>query len=455
MIDYKLIEKQNPWWNNQQWIDKDVKIQEYEKAKFKFTPSNVLLLSEEKQAVHIITGPRQTGKSTSLKLKIRTLLEKGVNSKSILYYNCDALSSKKDIIDLVIEYLETFPLPKYYIFLDEISSIPDWSYGIKWLSDEGFFRNCTIYLSGSSSINLKKSGELMPGRRGGGRNIDFLPLSFFQVLNIKGFHTEKISLNKNILANLKSIHLQKSRQIKTEFTNFLQTGGFIHIINEPINPLVHQIYQETLKSEIVKSGKNEKNMRMVIRKLIDSLSSETSYTNIAEEAELGSKNTAIDYLNFLIDSFFLHESLYFDIDQKRYILKKNKKYHFADPYMLWFLWGYYTGNGVNLGVAGNTIINPDLFIFESNSGPIIENYIASELIKAHRKFYYSKNTREIDFYIPDEKLGIEVKYKDIITSEDVKSLEKVENKMLVSKNTLEKRGNLLIIPAYLFAFVNR
>lgn len=456
MIDYRLMELQNPWWNNADWALSDPKIKEFEKSRYKFIPASVLSLPESRRAVHVISGPRQTGKSTSLKLKIQNLLDRKINPKSVLYYNCDALSQKKDIIDLISEYLETSGLSKKYIFLDEISSIPDWSYGIKWLADEGFFQNCVVYLTGSSGINLKKSGEFMPGRRGRGQNVDFFPLSFWQVLNAKGCQIEKFSLkDKNLLSKLQKIDPRQLAWIKAEFANFLSTGGFINVINNPEDSFVHQIYQETLRSEIIKNGKNEKNMRMVIKKLINSLSSETSYTNIAEEAELGSKNTAIDYLDFLVNSYFLHESLFYEISQKKFILKKNKKYHFSDPYVLWNLWSYFTGSGVKFrSLDEKTVFNPDFFIFGSNDGPMIENFTASELIKTHQEFFYYRNSRELDFYLPNQNLGIEVKSKDTIVSEDLKSLEKVRNKILVSKNTLEMRDKILIIPSYLFPLID-
>ncbi len=455
MIDYRLIERQNPWWSNSHWFDSDLKIQEVIKSDYQFIPDKIYNLSEEKKAIHIITGPRQTGKSTSLKLKIKQLLIKKITPQAIFYYNCDALSSKKDIIDLVLNYIELNKFDKYYIFLDEISSVVNWPYAVKWLTDEGFLKNCILYLTGSSSINLKKSGEYLPGRRGSGLNIDFFPLSFYQVLEIKKYHLKKIDFKDvDLIKKLQKIDLLNLSSINKEFTSFLSTGGFLPIINNPENPLIHQIYQETLKSEIIKNGKNEKNMRMVIKKLINSLSAETSYTNIAEEAELGSKNTVIDYLDFLVNSYFLHELLFFDINQKKYILKKNKKFHFTDPYIIWLLWGYFTGNGVDLKVFNRKVIgNLDLFIFGTDISKVIENFIASELVKANKKFYFYKNSRELDFYVPKNELGIEVKYKNNITQEDIKSVMKAKNKIIISKKTLEKRDDILIIPAHLFSLL--
>ena len=155
-----------------------------------------------------------------------------------------------------------------------------------------------------------------------------------------------------------------------------------------------------------------------------------------------------------MNSYFLHELLFFDINQKKYILKKNKKFHFTDPYIIWLLWGYFTGNGVDLKVFNRKVIgNLDLFIFGTDISKVIENFIASELVKANKKFYFYKNSRELDFYVPKNELGIEVKYKNNITQEDIKSVMKAKNKIIISKKTLEKRDDILIIPAHLFSLL--
>ncbi len=80
--------------------------------------------------------------------------------------------------------------------------------------------------------------------------------------------------------------------------------------------------------------------------------------------------------------------------------------------------------------------------------------MATELYKNGAEFYFVQNSRELDFYLPKEKVAIEVKYKDKITSEDLKPLELAPDnfrKILVSKNTLETRGQVEIIPVALFS----
>jgi len=432
MIDYTYLELQNPWWEDKKAINNDLEIKELEKLPYQYRPKTVLDLPLRKGDVNIITGPRQTGKSTAIKLYIKSLLEKGFHSTGVLFFNCDVLSKHQDIIDLILEFIKRGENDNKAIFLDEISSVAQWSYAIKWLADGGFLRDATLFLTGSSSIQLKKSGELLPGRRGKGKDINFLPINFKEFLVLKG-------------VDIKKKGFQTMVKIEKLFEEFLIWGGFLRNIN--VHPLENELYLATLKSDLYKARKKEDFLREVIRKLILSLSAQTSYTNIAEEAELGSKNTAIEYLSFLIDSFFFKEVKFFDISQKKIVLKKNKKYYTTDPYLIWLFTSFITGN-VNFPRMEQRYSSP------SEKGKLIENFIASELYKVGSDFYYFQNSSEIDFYLPKEKIGIEVKYKNRVTNDDLKPLTTkiIPNnvsKIIVTKNLFEKRGNIYLIPAQL------
>lgn len=70
------------------------------------------------------------------------------------------------------------------------------------------------------------------------------------------------------------------------------------------------------------------------------------------------------------------------------------------------------------------------------------------------EFYFFRDSKELDFYIPELKLGIEVKYKEKISSSDLEGLKYAQKKLLVSKNTLEARNGALIIPIHLFGLMN-
>lgn len=457
MINYNFLTIQNPWWFKRETIEVDAKIKEFEVSSVKYLPQNVLNLPLENGAVNIVYGPRQTGKSTAIKLLIRKLL-KEIPSQNILYFNCDCLDSRKDIIELVSSFLEGIKtesgkIPPNYLFLDEISSVQDWPYAIKWLVDSGFLDNSKIILTGSNSINLRKSGEFLPGRRGKGKDVMFLPISFFDYFNLFYPHL-KLTSYLHSFSDLKQMIRKlsiKKINLKKDYQRFLLTGGFLKILDltvkkEPYFDAV-ELYKNTLRSELAKYGRKEVHARLILAKIIASLSSETSYANIAEEAELGSKNTAAEYLKFFSESFFLIETLFYNIPEERPVLKKNKKYYPSDTFLFWIFNSFISG--------ANEI---DRFYQKYLQVPldsqIAETFIASELYKRRFKFYYFKNKREIDFWIPKEELAIEVKYKNKITKQDMQGLKYGRKKIIVSKNTLEKKDSILVIPIYLFGLID-
>jgi len=456
MIDYNLLTIQNPWWQNSGFIKDDSKIKEFDASLIKYLPKEILNLNLKNQAINIVSGPRQTGKSTAIKLFIKKLLKQDFPAERIFYFNCDALDSKQELIELIMFYFEIInkkgKTPLNYLFLDEISAVKDWPFGIKWLFDTGLLKNSKIILTGSSSINLKKSGEFLPGRRGGGLDIKFLPINFFKFFKL--LHPQFCLPKKfKIINDLEKLQFELAKEkinIKKLYHDFLLTGGFLKIINlnlkKELSGTTVELYINTLKSELAKFGKKEINCRHILKKIVDSLTSESSYSNIAEEAELGSKNTVIDYINFFKDSFFLQEVLFYSLPQKRIVIKKNKKYYPTDPFLVWIFQAFILASNQIEGLYQKYLDSP-------LDSQLAEVFVSSELYKQDFDIYFYKNSKELDFYLPKKNLGLEVKYKNKLISTDFKGLSLAKKKILVSKNTLEQRKDVLIVPAYLFGFM--
>jgi hypothetical protein len=453
MIDYQTYLVQNPWWTEPEDIIHDPKIREYNESKVKYRPSEVLDLPLTKGAIHILYGPRQTGKSTAVKLLVQQLLNKKIPPRSLLYFNCDIVADKQELISVVTRFQQMEEHTERYLFLDEVSSIEDWPYGIKWLADAGLLDNMYILLTGSSSIHLKDSGEFLPGRRNGGKDITYLPVSFSSYVHLFHEAPQIVLYDTNAYEQLVQIENRLTEQrINTQsmYRDYLLTGGFLKVIDAQArqNALddVVEIYRSTILGEIAKDGKKDLSMKAILRKITTSLSSETSYTSIAQEAELGSKNTAIDYLDFLKNTFTLVETLYYNIHEEKYLLKKNKKFYPVDPFFLWiFMSLIYGSNDIRQFY--------ERYQFSPLDSQLAEMFVATELNKMRLDFYYFQNKYELDFYIPSQELGIEIKYRNTITDQDMRSVQYAKQKIIVSKNLLEKRDDILIVPAHLFGFM--
>lgn len=71
------LREQNPWWSSPGAIQGDRHLQALEAAAFLWRPRLLDDVVLDRPRVYTIRGPRQVGKTTSVKLMIRRLLEGG------------------------------------------------------------------------------------------------------------------------------------------------------------------------------------------------------------------------------------------------------------------------------------------------------------------------------------------------------------------------------------------
>ena len=88
---------------------------------------NQLMRFKDKDLIKVVTGIRRCGKSTLFDLYINYLKENGVSDKQIIKINFEDpayhFESYKELYNYVNEMLEKNK--KYYIFFDEIQTIPE------------------------------------------------------------------------------------------------------------------------------------------------------------------------------------------------------------------------------------------------------------------------------------------------------------------------------------------
>ncbi|MDG6921064.1 MAG: ATP-binding protein, partial [Nitrososphaerota archaeon] len=79
----------NPWWADPSSIEQDNNVQEWTNAKFKWNPRLGETIQWDVDVIYILRGPRQVGKTTLSKLKIRELLGRRTPPRAIFYWACD------------------------------------------------------------------------------------------------------------------------------------------------------------------------------------------------------------------------------------------------------------------------------------------------------------------------------------------------------------------------------
>ncbi len=473
-----MIEKlfnQNIWWQDKGLIEHDPKIKELSAHKFQWRPAVIDEMDLNHFAVYTLRGPRQVGKTTALKLLIRDLLKReGTRKEQVMYFSCDNIDDRKELIELLETYLShvdklNLRKERLYIFLDEITSVKDWQRGIKHLADLGKLAKAGMVLTGSNASDLRKGIERLPGRRGRIKNPDrvLLPLKFNEFAGIVNpglsqkldNNIDISSLSQKDFGVLSSFHPHLG-ELSVLFDQFLVTGGIMRAINEyfskqEIGYDVYEIYQQWLRGDISRAGRSERTARQIIGELIRISVSAFGWETIAKKTDVASHRTVSEYIEEMEDSFVLKTLYQIDVQTLRPRIKKLKKAYFLDSFILWSLWGW-----VDNWLAYNDIITKALAGTDLKSR-LVEMVVANELFDRYDRYdwlssnvYFWKNGGEIDFVVKRERqlLPIEVKYQKDAGISDLRLMKKLGLKkgILVSKDKLEKEGDFVIIPLELF-----
>lgn len=454
IIDYAV---QNPWWKGKEFITQDKHIREYLEKTYQWR-STILDKSELLPGnIFSIRGPRQVGKTTLVKLLIKSLIDKGINENSCFYASCDVLIDHKELLDLIRsfqEFADFKNLPNRYIFLDEISDIKNWQKAVKLLADSGELANVCLVLTGSHTLDIKYGFERLPGRYGKhGKDYLLLPLTFSEFLSLvnpditKNFkYAESLSLGDINSAAYNIMPFEKD--VKRLFHQYLCSGGFPLAINEfysntGIPEYIYELYTRWVIGDIVKWGKQEKILKQMLRTVIVKQSTPVSWDSFAKDAEIKSHKTVSSYAEDLENMFVLFVLYYIDLNKKIADYNKNKKIYFFDPFI------YH-------------MFNRWLFFKEAQITPqLIESVAVVLFARFAQKSYPHANANEVAFYwmgkketdivLRDENrlLGVEVKYKNRISKQDFSSLYHFKEGIVASRSTFKPDDTYSIIPVHI------
>lgn len=331
----------------------------------------------EANANYVFVGLRRAGKSYLMYQQIHHLMEQGHSIDEILYFNFeDDRIDSMDISDLDLikccyeEMYEHQPI----FFLDEIQNIQGWEKFARRLADTGY----RVYITGSNAKML--SSEIATTL--GGRYLikEIYPFSFREFLLFK-----RVELSdKNVLYKSRNV-------IVKEYEEYFKNGGLPETLQMAdkrawISSLFNKIFFGDLVTR--HQVRNDFALRIMIRKLAESVKQPTSFTRIASIAStVGKKisvDTVIDYMGYLQESWLILP--FENIAAKLADKESNKKYYFID----------------------NGILN--LFLIEPATS-LLENQVGIRLRQLYgdQVYFYHKGI-EVDFVVFDERLAFQVSY---------------------------------------------
>ena len=361
----------------------------------------------EPSANYVFVGLRRAGKSYLMYQHIHSLLAAGHSIEEILYFNFE--DDRIDIfnvseLDLIKTCYEEMYGHRPIFFLDEIQNIKGWEKFARRLADTGY----RVYITGSNAKMLSSEIATTLGGRYLIKNV--YPFSF----------NEYLSFRKIDMADKNAIYKYRSG-IMRSFEEYFYGGGLPEtLLMKDKRSWISSLFNKIFFGDLVARHqiRNDFALKLMIRKLAESVKQPTSYNRIANIVSTAGKkisvDTVIDYIAYLRESWLIlpFENLSARLSER----ESNKKYYFVDN-----------------GLLG-------LFLIDANTS-LLENIVAISLRKQYEDnvFFYNKNI-EVDFVVPDDGLAIQVAY-----SLADPTTEKRETDALMKFNAIMPMHQLIII----------
>ncbi len=350
----------------------------------------------------LITGARQTGKTT--------LLKKTIDSTKIPYTTFDDPMEENSAKSDPKTFIELHSNP--YIF-DEVQYVPELFRYLKIEIDKNR-QSGMFFLTGSQQFTLmQKATESLSGRIG---IIQLYPLSAREI--------RKDKFKENFIPSKEYI-LKRNKELSSENYSVQNTwqkifmGGYPEVITGNVTP--KDFYANYLKTYI------ERDIRKLTQvadetlfiQFITIVAARTSqlvnYGDIARECGI-SEVTAKKWLSLLVTSGLVYLLRPYSINVEKRVVKTPKLY-FMDTGLAAYLTRW---------------TNPEVMQNGAMAGAFFETYVVSEIIKSFANngeeapvyFYRDKDKIEIDLLIEENNtlFPVEIKKTASPNSEDAKNL---------------------------------
>lgn len=333
------IRELNPWWRTPAVVTDDPHLKRLAASPFRCDPPALAAVPLVPGSVHTLRGPRQVGKTTTVKRLVRRLIEAG--ERRVLYLSFDLERQNRAIRDVVTRAKRLHPDPDgpWYIFLDEVTSIPEWQLGIKYLWDVGAIRDDLVLCTGSSA--RKMGAEQLPGRRGEGRDFVHLPMSFRAFCQCAlGLQLPEATLTVADWLTPAGRRLARELNLHGEALAdaavlYARVGGFPaavrdHLTGGAIRESTIPMLWEIIAGDIQESGNDKHSALRLLERVGVALGSPLAWDALREAMDVGSHNTAKAYTHLLSESFILLTVFYW-AQGGAFEPERQRKLCFLDP----------------------------------------------------------------------------------------------------------------------------
>lgn len=393
----------------------------------------------EKEII-ILTGVRQVGKTSLLKIIEKKLVDQNISEKNIFRLDLEdfnILTTLNQNPENIFQYV-TDRSKRNYFLIDEIQYLDNPSNFLKLLYDK-YAPDIKLIVTGSSALELKANfQDSLVGRK---TTFEVLPLDFEEFLQFKGFDKIDYLFQENLPIDIK-------REFDNQLEEYLLYGGMPAVV-------LQSDYQkkEKLLSEYVGTYIN-KDVRMIGK--IDNVSKfnntikviASQIGNLLNINEL-TNTVGVDrrhlenFLNILEHTFVLYRVAPYLLNIRSQITKMHKIYFF------------------DTGIRNAILNNFSDLDSRADCGALFENFVYLELRKKGGDsiyFYRTTAGQEVDFVVEGQGRVnlIEVKFQDLKKNIDERVISSLLGKVnkgtgQVINRSLNSKGDLIRYRDYRFA----
>lgn len=339
----------------------------------------------DSEMIKVITGIRRSGKSFLLDTIKKELLESGIASKNIIDIKLDkkpykSVKTPTQLENLIDSFIKDDDFK--YLFVDEIQNVKGFEAVIESYRNQG---NISIFITGSNSYLL--SGELITKLTGRKIEIEMLPLTFYEYVEMKKFYNKKVDDN-----------------VYMEFQNYIRNGGFPGAIKYDniddkmlyVQNVITDIFDKDIRqNNKIKDSELFDSIQKYVVNNFGSMISVSAIRNYYISKNINVDSRTIEkYLSVLEDAKILYKCEAFDIKSKE-VLKGERKYYLADTSIYFAL---NTDNRVNYGpilenVLHNYLLSKDYKLSIGKIGKLECDFIVRKNIE---DYFYVQVTKNID-----------------------------------------------------------
>ena len=314
--------------------------------------------------IKVVTGVRRCGKSIFCFMMLQ--------EADFGYVNFDEKElAGLENYDEILRYIQEFYGDVEYLFLDEVQNLENWELWVNSLHRRGY----NLLITGSNAKLLSR--ELATHLTGRHISVELFPFSFREYLRAASFH-------------IKDDYTEEERgMVLNHLKKYIEVGGYPEVVVKGYDyTYLQTLFDSIILKDVVQRYKVRyaDELYNLARFLVSSYSNEVSYTKLKNTLKLGSVHTVQNYVRYLEDTYLVFHLDRFSFKQREQIKAPKKMY-----------------------VVDTGMINALAFAFSENTGNLMENTVAVELLRkksgsgSRLEIYYWKDQqhREVDFVVKE------------------------------------------------------